>query len=64
MTETLLLRRNTLPLDLKTLLLDYPRADWQGHPSFSDFSEFWLQRHTMFREIGDAFNSFVSVNVK
>jgi iron-sulfur cluster repair protein YtfE (RIC family) len=52
MTETRLLHRNTLPLELKTLLLDYPKSDWQGHPNFSDFSEFWLQRHTMFREIG------------
>ena len=51
MTETRLLHRNSLPLKLKTLLLDYPRADWKEHPNFPDFSEFWLQRHAMFREL-------------
>ena len=51
MTETRLLHRDSLPLELKTLLLDYPRPDWGGHPNFSDFSEFWLRRHSMFREL-------------
>ena len=52
MLEMHLLRRNSIPSELKTLLLDYPRAVWERHPNFTDFSDFWLQRHAMFRELG------------
>jgi len=52
MLEIRLLHRNSIPSELKTLLLDYPRADWERHPNFTDFSDFWLQRHAMFRELG------------
>ena len=52
MLEMGLLHRNSMPSELKTLLLDYPRADWERHPNFTDFSDFWLQRHAMFRELG------------
>ena len=52
MLEMRLLHRKSIPLEQKTLLVDYPRADWEGHPNFTNFSDFWLQRHAMFRELG------------
>ena len=52
MLEMRLLHRSSLPSELKTFLLKYPRPDWDTHPSFNKFSEFWLQRHQMFRELG------------
>ncbi len=51
MLKTHLLNRNSLPRELKAFLLDYPRKDWSENPNFEHFSEFWLQRHEMFREL-------------
>ncbi len=47
-----LLNRSFLPSELKAFLLDYPRKDWNTHPNFPNFTEFWLQRHEMFRQLG------------
>ena len=52
MLEMQFLHRNSIPFELKTLLLEYPKSDWERHPNFINFSEFWLQRHAMFRELG------------
>ena len=52
MLEMRLLHRRSLPSELKTFLLKYPRPDWETHPNFNKFSEFWLRRHQMFRELG------------
>jgi hypothetical protein len=56
-------RLNQLALDLDTrtgwpaelhLLLDrYPRAAWLTHANLGAHAGFWLQRHTMFRELAD-----------
>ena len=51
MLKTDLLNRSSLPKELKAFLLDYPRKDWSENPNFELFSEFWLQRHEMFREL-------------
>ena len=40
-----------MPRELKAFLLDYPRKAWSENPNFTYFSEFWLQRHEMFREL-------------
>ena len=46
-----LLNRSFLPTELKVFLLDYPRKDWNTHPNFPNFTQFWLQRHEMFRQL-------------
>ena len=47
-----LLNRSFLPEELKTFLSEYPRVEWNAHPNFPNFAEFWLQRHEMFRDLG------------
>ena len=51
MLRTHLLKRSSLSRELKAFLLDYPRKGWSENPNFEHFSEFWLQRHEMFREL-------------
>ncbi|NDW05561.1 hemerythrin domain-containing protein [Jiella pacifica] len=46
--------RPGLPEDLKLLLAKYPRETWQGHPNIEGTARFWLSRHDMFRELGQA----------
>ncbi len=46
--------RPGLPDDLKLLLEKYPRETWHGHPNIEGTARFWLSRHDMFRELGDA----------
>lgn len=46
--------RPGLPEDLKLLLEKYPRESWQEHPNIEGTARFWLARHDMFRELGDA----------
>ena len=44
--------RAGLPDDLKILLDRYPREVWPGHRNLGETARFWLDRHTMFRELG------------
>ena len=49
--ELLLSARKNLPEHLRILADKYPATSWQTHPNFSDLSSFWLERHSMFREL-------------
>jgi len=42
------------PADLRLLIDRYPREVWGSHANLGAMAQFWLQRHDMFREIGDA----------
>jgi hemerythrin-like domain-containing protein len=42
------------PADLRLLVDRYPRETWERHENLGAMGRFWLQRHDMFREIGDA----------
>ena len=42
------------PADLRLLIDRYPREVWGAHANLGAMARFWLQRHDMFREIGDA----------
>jgi hypothetical protein len=42
------------PPDLRLLIDRYPREVWGAHANLGAMAQFWLQRHDMFREIGDA----------
>jgi iron-sulfur cluster repair protein YtfE (RIC family) len=42
------------PADLRVLADRYPREVWTGHANLGQMAQFWLQRHDMFREIGQA----------
>ena len=46
--------RAGLPADLRLLIERYPREVWGTHANLGAMAQFWLQRHGMFREIGDA----------
>lgn len=43
--------RSGLPEDLRFLLRAHPRAGWPDSPGFGPLSRFYLQRHSMFREV-------------
>ena len=42
-----------LPDALRVLLADYPKDAWQAHRNFTGIVQFWLERHLMFRRLGD-----------
>ncbi|MHA6325117.1 hemerythrin domain-containing protein [Roseivivax sp. CAU 1753] len=46
-----LANRAGLPEALRVLVADYPKTGWQAHPNFTGLVEFWLGRHSMFRQI-------------
>ena len=47
-------KRHGLPPDLRVLLENYPRECWSAHRNLGDMARFWMSRHDMFRELGDA----------
>jgi hypothetical protein len=49
--------RPGLPDDLRLLLARYPRDCWMEHENLGAMARFWLSRHAMFRELGDALGS-------
>jgi hypothetical protein len=50
--ETLALaRRSGWPEELRVLIAQYPREQWQGHANLGEMARFWLSRHDMFREL-------------
>ncbi len=50
--ETLeLARRSGWPEDLRVLIAQYPREQWEGHANLGAMARFWLSRHDMFREL-------------
>ncbi len=51
--EHRLAERAGLPEHLRILLADYPRKSWPGHANFAGMTQFWLERHLMFRDIVD-----------
>jgi len=46
-----LAERNGWPVELRTLIERYPREVWLGHENLGQMVQFWLSRHTMFREL-------------
>lgn len=50
--ETLALaRRSGWPEDLRVLIAQFPREQWEGHANLGAMARFWLSRHAMFREL-------------
>jgi hypothetical protein len=46
-----LARRKGWPDDLRVLVAQYPREQWQRHGNLGAMARFWLSRHDMFREL-------------
>ncbi|MBO6783591.1 MAG: hemerythrin domain-containing protein [Alphaproteobacteria bacterium] len=44
--------RTAVPAELAFLRSEYPRESWDGHPNNGQWCQFWLARHTMFRDFG------------
>eukprot|EP01035_Chromulina_nebulosa_P016347 gene16347-21669_t len=47
-----LLVRPGLPEDLRILIGQYPRAEWNSVHTIGALGRFWIERHDMFRELG------------
>lgn len=46
-----LARRSGWPEELRVLIAQYPREQWEGHANLGEMARFWLSRHAMFREL-------------
>lgn len=46
-----LTERTGLPEEMRFLVTRIPRPDWHGHAAFGQLSQFYLQRHLMFRRM-------------
>lgn len=44
--------RDGLPDDLRFLVEQYPRDEWQAHENVRGMAMFWLERHDSFRDLG------------
>lgn len=52
MTDKLgLNERSGLPEEFRVLSRAYPREDWAAHANFNELTQFWLERHGMFRRL-------------
>lgn len=45
--------RHGLPDALRGLLRRFPRERWPGHANIGAWSQFWLDRHDLFRQLSD-----------
>ncbi|WGI20818.1 hemerythrin domain-containing protein [Amylibacter sp. IMCC11727] len=45
--------RQGLPVEMQTLLRDYPRDAWPDHPNFAASIQNWLGAHVMFGRLAD-----------
>lgn len=52
MFDTLNVRTDDMPEEMRILLQDYPRDAWEAHPGFKDKTRHWLGAHQMFRRLG------------
>lgn len=47
------IRADAMPEEMRTLLNDYPRDDWEDHPGFMEKTRQWLGAHQMFRRLSE-----------
>ena len=53
MTTETPIRTSPMPEEMRLLLADYPRDDWDGHPNFKRATQNWLGAHQMFRRLSE-----------
>lgn len=53
MLDTSLIRQDPLPQEMRQLLQDYPRDEWDAHPNFKNATRGWLGAHQGFRQLSD-----------
>ncbi len=51
MTQYNIDQRGGLPIEMQTLLRDYPREAWPDHPNFARQIQNWMGAHQMFRQL-------------
>ena len=51
MLDTVTLRTDGLPPEMRLLLEDYPRDSWPEHPGFREKTQQWLRAHQSFRQL-------------
>jgi hypothetical protein len=47
------MRSTPLNDEMRVLLADYPRDDWEAHPNFKEATKNWMGAHQMFRRLGE-----------
>lgn len=52
MTELVDIRTDPMPEEMRLLLSDYPRDNWEDYPGFKEKTRHWLGAHQMFRQLG------------
>lgn len=45
------IRTEDMPVEMRSLLAEYPREAWESHPGFSEKTHHWLGAHEMFRRL-------------
>ena len=53
--------RKGLPKSLQDLLDKYPREVWDGNINLGNWSQFWLGRHELLRELGSSLEYVVQI---
>lgn len=51
MLDTYTIRQDEMPNEMRFLLEQYPRDDWDAHPGFKEKTRHWLGAHQMFRRV-------------
>ncbi len=51
MLDTVNIRTDDMPTEMRVLLNEYPRGDWDTHPGFHEKTRHWLGAHQMFRRL-------------
>ncbi len=45
------IRTEEMPSEMRILLNEYPRDNWEAHPGFKEKTRHWLGAHQMFRQL-------------
>lgn len=53
MLDTVEIRTDAMPDEMRILLQAHPRESWQSHPGFKDKTRHWLGAHQMFRRLAE-----------
>ncbi|MDA5095576.1 hemerythrin domain-containing protein [Aliiroseovarius sp. KMU-50] len=53
MFDTLKIRSDDMPSEMRLLLDTYPREAWEEHPGFKEKTRHWLGAHRMFRRLAE-----------
>ena len=53
MLDNYTIRKDEMPEEMRFLLAQYPRDEWDTHPGFREKTRHWLGAHQMFRRVAE-----------